>query len=169
MNTEHKVGQEWRKEHSDGFSSGPTLIRILELPTERRAVVATVTKDGRLIRRRPILRSALNGQSSGYMLVKDGADASAVEHIPSGAGDGLCSWRCPCNAVPAPKPRVVEASLGMEEALDAEEKAKPAPLWFGGRIIVDTAGTARTFHGDVIQDQDIQELAKALRDALEPR
>lgn len=47
------------------------------------------------------------------------------------------------------------------------DATKPTPLWGNGRIYVDTTGTARTAaHGDVIQDHDIQDLAKALHTAL---
>lgn len=61
-----KVGQEWEKTSA----SGVTRIRIAEVSAGR-AGVATVTSDGRLIRGRRILMSALTNTASGYRLVKD--------------------------------------------------------------------------------------------------
>lgn len=69
---EIRVGQEWRKEHSDGIASGPTVIRVLEVTCRGKHLrVGTVTEDGRVIRKRDLLGSALTNTPSGYMLVKD--------------------------------------------------------------------------------------------------
>jgi len=73
-NPEVKAGQEWEKEHTDGVASGPYRIRVLEdlrHPQSKRVKVGTVAKDGRLIREREILVSALSNTPSGYRLVKD--------------------------------------------------------------------------------------------------
>jgi len=68
-----RPGQEWEKAHNDGPSSKPTRIRVLEVNGSMRQylVVGTVTPDGRVIRRRPLLAYALSNTPSGYVLVKD--------------------------------------------------------------------------------------------------
>lgn len=72
MKPEIRVGQEWEKAHNDGPSSRPTRVRVLGVTCRGKHLrVGTVTPDGRVIRERDLLGSALTNTPGGYMLVKD--------------------------------------------------------------------------------------------------
>lgn len=69
MKTTVRVGQEWMKKDTNRNSD--TRIRVLEAPSGSRVKVGTVTKDGRAVRHREILVSALSNTPKGYRLKKD--------------------------------------------------------------------------------------------------
>lgn len=110
MKTTVRVGQEWEKKDTNRDSD--TRIRVLSPPSTTRVRVGTVTKDGRAVRERYLLLSALSNTPKGYRLKKD---------VPA----------------EAPKPRVFEASLGMEEALDAAERRKGMGVGGMAKVIAD--------------------------------
>lgn len=70
MNPEIKVGQEWQKDEPN--IQRKTRIRVLDVMCRGKHLrVGTVTPDGRVIRERDLLGSALSNTPRGYLLVKD--------------------------------------------------------------------------------------------------
>lgn len=120
-----RVGQEWEKAHSDGWNSPPTRIRVLEVGTNRHEV-ATVTEDGRLVRKRSLVASAFSNTPSGYMLMKDAppeAKAEEASDPPEYDGTGMREAWC---AKPEAKGEDIAAFL---DKVRAENVAHVAEKW----------------------------------------
>lgn len=104
MKTTVQVEQEWEK----GYAASATFtrIRVLEAPSGSRVKVGTVTADGRAIRHREILVSALSNTPRGYRLVKEAQPDSHECGNCLGVQPETCAAPKPA---PSPLARVREA------------------------------------------------------------
>lgn len=119
-----RVGQEWSKAHNDGPSSPPTRIRVMDVRhLGQHLTVATVTPDGRLIRKRDLLGAALTNTPSGYMLAKDAPpEAKAGEPHKCDNCLGIHPESCMFRA-----PDTMATALRQMEAAEPTPSA-PSPL-----------------------------------------
>lgn len=117
-----KMGQEWAKDHNDGPSSAPTRVRVLETPTTNRVKVGTVTPDGRVIREREMMVSALNNTRSGYRLVTDAPHEAKA--------DGCGYLNCPAGCDSRQAHDAMAQAMG-EKLLAGAQMPPPAPCPVG--------------------------------------